>query len=117
MSLETLEAPTIRIPSEVFKNTPTIEAKNRAVVALSNTVTNTTAKTNGVIYSAPTNPFNANFDPKSEAIPAATIPLGPTQLIKSFSLNFKEEPIVLTNTESGLSTKMIIANKIAVFQL
>ena len=89
ISLDALEAPTIRIPSEFFKNTPTIFANNLAVVAFNNTVPKTIIKTNGVIYSAPSTPCFNNLLPKREAIPAATIPLGPTQLIKSFSLNFK----------------------------
>ena len=47
------------------------------------------------MYSAPTTPFFANFNPNNEAIPAATIPRGPTQLINNFSFNFKLDARVL----------------------
>ena len=56
------------------------------------------------MYSAPSTPCFINLLPKSDAIPAATIPLGPTQLIKSFSLRFKFDPHVLKNTAIGLIT-------------
>ena len=55
--------------------------------------------------------------PNKDAIPAATIPLGPTQLINSFSLNCNLEFTVLPKTAKGLITKTIIANKAAVFQV
>ena len=80
------------MPSDFVRNTPTALANIRAVVALSKTVPSTIIKTKGVIYSAPTSLRNINFEPKSEAIPAATIPLGPTQPMNNFSLNFKLDP-------------------------
>jgi len=43
------------------------------------------------MYSAPSTPCFRSLLPKREAIPAATIPLGPTQLMNNFSLNFKFE--------------------------
>ena len=43
------------------------------------------------MYSASTIPLKTNVKPNNDAIPAATIPLGPTQLINIFSLNDKEE--------------------------
>ena len=91
ISLEDFEAPTIKIPSEEFKNTPMIFANKRAVVAFNKTVPRTIINTKGVMYSAPSTPCFSSLLPKREAIPAATIPLGPTQLINNFSLNFKSE--------------------------
>ena len=41
------------------------------------------------MYSAPSTPCFSNLLPNKEAIPAATIPRGPTQLINIFSLSFK----------------------------
>ena len=58
-----------------------------------------------------------NLLPKSEAIPAATIPRGPTQLMKSRSFSFKFEPQVLKNTANGLITNTTTANKMAVSQV
>ena len=55
--------------------------------------------------------------PNKEAIPAATIPLGPTQLINIFSFNFNLELKVLANTAKGLITKTTIANSAAVFHV
>ena len=115
--LDSLLAPIIRIPSDFDKNTPNILAINLAVVALSKTVPSTIINTKGVINSAPGSPFLTNFNPNSEAIPAATIPLGPTQLINNFSLVFSFELAVLKNTPNGLTTKTTEANNKAVFQL
>ena len=86
-------------------------------MAFNKTVPNTIIKTKGVIYSAPSTPFLASFNPNKDAIPAATIPRGPTQLIKTFSLSFNEEPLVLKKTPIGRITKTTTAKSIAVFQL
>ena len=43
------------------------------------------------MYSASTMPLKTNVKPNNDAIPAATIPLGPTQLINIFSLNDNED--------------------------
>ncbi len=112
-----MDAPTIKIPLDSVKNTPTILANILAVVALRITVPSTIINTNGVIYSAPGTPSSASLSPNNEAIPAATIPRGPTQLINSFSLSFKLEPWVLKNTPIGLITNTTTENKITVFQL
>ena len=117
MSLGTLEAPIIRIPSDFSKNTPSNLAINLAVDALRSTVPKTIIKTNGVIYSAPGSPRKINLEPNSEAIPAATIPLGPTQLINNFSLKLRLDPMVLKNTPIGLTTKTTIAKSISVLGL
>ena len=87
-----------------------------AVVAFNKTVPSTIIKTKGVIYSAPTSPLATNLDPNKEAIPAATIPLGPTQPINNFSLNCKPDPELLKKTPKGRTTKIIAANNIAVRQ-
>ena len=100
----------------LLRNTPTIFANNRAVVAFNSTVPKTIINTKGVIYSAPGTPSLANFKPNKEAIPAATIPRGPTQLIKSFSFNFNVDPCVLKNTPIGRIIKTTDSKKYAVFQ-
>src|SRR6056297_3931021 len=105
------------MPSDLFKNTLTNLANKRAVVALSKTVPNTIINTKGVIYSAPGTPLANNFEPKSEAIPAATIPLGPTQLIKNSSFNSKLDADELRKTPKGLMRKTITANRPTVFQV
>ena len=102
---------------ELFKNTPTNLANNLAVVAFNNTVPKTIIKTKGVMYSAPSTPCFNNLLPNNEAIPAATIPLGPTQLINSFSFNFNFELVVLKNTAKGLTINTTNAKSAAVFQV
>ncbi len=69
------------------------------------------------MYSAPGTPSFASFRPNNDAIPAATIPRGPTQLMNIRSLSFKEDLKVLKNTPIGRKTKTTIANSTAVFQL
>ncbi len=69
------------------------------------------------MYCAPGTPISTSFVPKREAIPAATIPRGPTQEINSFSLILSPEFVVLKKTPKGLTTKMTTANKMAVSQL
>jgi len=44
--------------------------------------------------------------PNNEAIPAATIPLGPTQLINIFSFTVKDDLKVLTKTPIGRNNKI-----------
>ena len=90
---------------------------NLAVVAFKSTVPSTIINTKGVIYSAPSTPDFINLLPNKEAIPAATIPRGPTQLINIFSFVFSFEFVVLKNTANGLITKITIPNNNAVFQL
>ena len=69
------------------------------------------------MYSAPITSSAISLLPNNEAIPAATIPRGPTQLINNFSLNLKEDPLALKNTPNGLIIKTTIANKASDFQL
>ena len=107
----------IMIPSLFFKNTPKSEATILAVVAFKSTVTSTNPKTRGVMYCAPGTPSSTSFVPKREAIPAATIPRGPTQEINSFSLTLRPEFVVLKKTPKGLTTKITTANNTAVSQL
>ncbi len=68
------------------------------------------------MYSAPGSPLRTSLEPNKEAIPAATIPRGPTQLINSFSLVLSPDFRVLRKTPNGRNTKMITAIKIAVSQ-
>ena len=110
------EAPIINIPSDFVRKTPTDFANNRAVVALSNTVPSTIINTSGVIYSAPGSPLINNLDPKREAIPAATIPLGPTHDINSLAFVCKSDPQVLKKTPIGRITKTTTRNKASVSQ-
>ena len=105
------------MPSDFVKKTPTIRAKILAVVAFNKTVPNTTMKTNGVMYSAPGSPLAKSFEPNNEAIPAATIPLGPTQPTNNFSLVFKSEPQELIKTPKGRIRKTITRKSATVFQL
>ena len=111
ISRDTFEAPIINIPSDLVKNTPETLANKRAVVAFNNTVPNTIINTKGVMYSAPTTSSALNLLPKSEAIPAATIPRGPTQLINIFSLALSFDPYALTNTAKGLITNTTVKNR------
>ena len=110
------DAPTNIIASELFKNTPTNFANSLAVVAFNNTVPSTIMNTNGVIYSDPGTPIFNSFPPKRDAIPAATIPRGPTQLMNNFSLNFNLDLVVLKNTANGRIKNTTAPNKAAVFQ-
>ena len=112
-----MEDPTMRIPSDFVRKTPTSLAKGRAVVAFRRTVPSTTVNTRGVMYSAPGSPRAISLEPKREAIPAATIPRGPTQPIKSFSDSLRSEPWVLNRTMNGRIKKTIMAKSRAVFQL
>ena len=116
INLEAGAAPTIKIPSDFFKNTPNHLATILAVVAFNKTVPNTIINTKGVIYSAPTSPLATSFDPNKEAIPAATIPLGPTQPINSFSLSWRPDPELLKKTPKGRTIKIMDANNSAVRQ-
>src|SRR5690554_6376850 len=73
--------------------------------------------TKGVIYSAPATPLFTNLIPSKDETPAATIPLGPIQLINNFSRTFKVELTLLKNTPAELNTKTINKNSANACQL
>ena len=62
-------------------------------------------------------PLKTNVKPNNDAIPAATIPLGPTQLINIFSLNVNADLYVLSNTPMGRIIKTTTAKRANVSHL
>ena len=110
INLAALCAPKIIIPLLLLSNTPVILATRPAVVAFKITVPSTIINTNGVIYSAPGTPSLTNLEPNNDAIPAATIPRGPTQLINNLSFTDMVDFPVLKKTPNGLSMSMMLTN-------
>ena len=102
--------PTIRIPlvsgSRTPSKLPTIFAPKPWII----TVPIMTMNTKGTSSSTPWISYSCRRIANSDEMAAATIPRGPIQLIISFSLVFKFEPIDDAQTDKGRATNMTIAS-------